>query len=107
MHGIPRSQRAGRSDRKAEGQVNRVESKRCPGNILDLNVRPVIASVHLEALVDHRKSKTKAKRPGKDQAPTEIDPRSSQTGDRRVNLGCIDGLDSLCLEISVINGRSF
>lgn len=31
----------------------------------------------------------------------------AKIGDRRVNLGCIDGLDSLALEITVIDGRSF
>jgi hypothetical protein len=31
----------------------------------------------------------------------------AKVGDRRVNLGCIDGLNALELEISVIDGRSF
>lgn len=31
----------------------------------------------------------------------------AKLGDRRVNLGCIEGLDPLGLEIKVINGRSF
>ncbi|MGZ6143474.1 MAG: GFA family protein [Myxococcales bacterium] len=31
----------------------------------------------------------------------------AKPGDRRVNLGCIDGLDPLGLEIKLINGRSF
>jgi hypothetical protein len=31
----------------------------------------------------------------------------AKVGDRRVNLGCIDGLDPLALEISLIDGRSF
>ena len=31
----------------------------------------------------------------------------ARPGDRRVNLGCIDGLDPLSLEIDVIDGRSF
>lgn len=30
----------------------------------------------------------------------------AKLGDRRVNLGCIDGLDALALEITVIDGRS-
>jgi hypothetical protein len=31
----------------------------------------------------------------------------AKPGDLRVNLGCIDGLDPLALEISIIDGRSF
>jgi hypothetical protein len=31
----------------------------------------------------------------------------AKVGDRRVNLGCIDGLNALELEITVIDGRSF
>jgi hypothetical protein len=31
----------------------------------------------------------------------------ARPGDRRVNLGCIDGLDPLALELLVIDGRSF
>jgi hypothetical protein len=31
----------------------------------------------------------------------------ARVGDRRVNLGCIDGLDPLALEIQLIDGRSF
>jgi hypothetical protein len=31
----------------------------------------------------------------------------AKLNDRRVNLGCIDGLDSLGLEINLIDGRSF
>lgn len=31
----------------------------------------------------------------------------AKIGDRRVNLGCIDGLDPLALAITVIDGRSF
>jgi hypothetical protein len=31
----------------------------------------------------------------------------AKPGDRRVNLGCIDGLDPLGLEIKLIDGRSF
>lgn len=31
----------------------------------------------------------------------------AKIGDRRVNLGCIDGLDPLALEIEIIDGRSF
>jgi hypothetical protein len=31
----------------------------------------------------------------------------ARPGDRRVNLGCIDSLDPLALEITVIDGRSF
>lgn len=31
----------------------------------------------------------------------------AKIGDRRVNLGCIDGLNALELEITVIDGRSF
>jgi hypothetical protein len=31
----------------------------------------------------------------------------AKIGDRRVNLGCIDGLDSLALKIDIIDGRSF
>jgi hypothetical protein len=31
----------------------------------------------------------------------------AKPGDRRVNLGCIDGLNPFALEISVIDGRSF
>jgi hypothetical protein len=31
----------------------------------------------------------------------------AKVGDRRVNLGCVDGLDVLGLEIDVIDGRSF
>lgn len=34
-------------------------------------------------------------------------PGRAQIGDRRVNLGCIDGLNPLALEITVIDGRSF
>ena len=30
----------------------------------------------------------------------------AKLGDRRVNLGCIDGLDSLALEITILDGRS-
>ncbi len=32
---------------------------------------------------------------------------SAKVGDRRVNLGCVEGLDPLELEITVIDGRSF
>lgn len=31
----------------------------------------------------------------------------ARIGDRRVNLGCIEGLDPLALPITVIDGRSF
>ena len=31
----------------------------------------------------------------------------ARVGDRRVNLGCIDGLDPLALKIDLIDGRSF
>ena len=31
----------------------------------------------------------------------------ARVGDRRVNLGCVDGLDPLALEIRIIDGRSF
>ena len=31
----------------------------------------------------------------------------AQVGDRRVNLGCVEGLDALGLEIAVVDGRSF
>jgi hypothetical protein len=31
----------------------------------------------------------------------------ARVGDRRVNLGCIDGLDPLALRIEIIDGRSF
>jgi hypothetical protein len=31
----------------------------------------------------------------------------AKIGDRRVNLGCIDGVDPLALEIEIIDGRSF
>jgi hypothetical protein len=31
----------------------------------------------------------------------------AKPGDRRVNLGCIDGLDPFTLEVSMIDGRSF
>jgi hypothetical protein len=31
----------------------------------------------------------------------------ARIGDRRVNLGCIDGLDPLALEIEILDGRSF
>ncbi len=31
----------------------------------------------------------------------------ARIGDRRVNLGCVDGLDPLALEIKLIDGRSF
>ena len=31
----------------------------------------------------------------------------AKVGDRRVNLGCIDGLDALELPITVIDGRSY
>jgi hypothetical protein len=31
----------------------------------------------------------------------------ARIGDRRVNLGCIDGLDPLALKIEIIDGRSF
>ncbi len=31
----------------------------------------------------------------------------AKVGDRRVNLGCIDGLDPLRLAIEIIDGRSF
>jgi hypothetical protein len=31
----------------------------------------------------------------------------AKIGDRRVNLGCVDGLNPLELEITVIDGRSF
>lgn len=31
----------------------------------------------------------------------------ARVGDRRVNLGCVEGLDPLALEITVIDGRSF
>jgi len=34
-------------------------------------------------------------------------PGRAKVGDRRVNLGCIDGLDPLTLEIQIIDGRSF
>lgn len=34
-------------------------------------------------------------------------PGRAKIGDRRVNLGCIDGLNALELEITVIDGRSF
>jgi hypothetical protein len=32
---------------------------------------------------------------------------SSQPGDRRINLGCVDEIDVLALPIVVIDGRSF
>jgi hypothetical protein len=32
---------------------------------------------------------------------------SAKPGCRRVNLGCVDGLDPLTLEIATIDGRSF
>jgi hypothetical protein len=32
---------------------------------------------------------------------------AAKPGDRRVNLGCVDGLDPLGLEIELIDGRSF
>jgi hypothetical protein len=31
----------------------------------------------------------------------------AKLGDRRVNLGCVDGLDPLALKIDIIDGRSF
>ena len=31
----------------------------------------------------------------------------AQVGDRRVNLGCVDGLDPLTLPIRLVDGRSF
>ena len=31
----------------------------------------------------------------------------ARVGDRRVNLGCIDGLDPLALPIDLVDGRSF
>ncbi len=31
----------------------------------------------------------------------------AKPGYRRVNLGCIDGLDPLALEVSTVDGRSF
>ena len=31
----------------------------------------------------------------------------AKIGDRRVNLGCVDGVDPLALEIEIIDGRSF
>ena len=31
----------------------------------------------------------------------------AKIGDRRVNLGCIDGLDPLALEITLLDGKSF
>lgn len=31
---------------------------------------------------------------------------STRPGDRRVNLGCVDELDALALEISILDGRS-
>jgi hypothetical protein len=31
----------------------------------------------------------------------------AKPGDRRVNLGCVHDLDVLCLEIAVVDGRSF
>ena len=31
----------------------------------------------------------------------------ARIGDRRVNLGCVDGVDPFELEITVIDGRSF
>jgi hypothetical protein len=31
----------------------------------------------------------------------------AKVGDRRVNLGCIDGLDPLALAIEIVDGRSF
>src|SRR5262245_15096184 len=31
----------------------------------------------------------------------------AKVGDRRVNLGCIDGLDPLALKVAIIDGRSF
>jgi hypothetical protein len=31
----------------------------------------------------------------------------ARPGDRRVNLGCIEGLDPLALKIEIIDGRSF
>jgi hypothetical protein len=31
----------------------------------------------------------------------------AKIGDRRVNLGCVDGLDPLALKIDIIDGRSF
>jgi hypothetical protein len=31
----------------------------------------------------------------------------AKIGDRRVNLGCVDGLDPLALEIEILDGRSF
>ena len=38
--------------------------------------------------------------------PPDYEGRA-RVGDRRVNLGCIDGLDPLTLPIQVIDGRSF
>jgi hypothetical protein len=32
---------------------------------------------------------------------------SARIGDRRVNLGCVDGLDPFALDIKLIDGRSF
>ena len=31
----------------------------------------------------------------------------AKVGDRRVNLGCVDGVDPLALKVDVIDGRSF
>ena len=31
----------------------------------------------------------------------------ARVGDRRVNLGCVDGVDPFALEVELIDGRSF